>query len=314
MLASRGAIAIAPDNRGGGEHAGGTMKRRQRQTISLLIAAVAVLVASAMATAQTQTVAMITDLSGKAAAQGNKQELSILAEIESGARISLESGARLVAIYLRSGEEYAFAGPAQIQFQPAEPYILSGAKPQKRASPLAKGGKDVTIKPVGVTQAGFVMRSGRTTARIKLLSPSGTTTFETSPEFRWVEIEPGLKYRFELTDETGKSLYEADVSGASLRLPDSLRLRDGAGYTWELTTRLSDGRRYVGASDFSVASADLRAQAEALRPAAAAPVSARVAFAAWLDQMELKDEARKYWKTLAAERPDDARLRMLAGE
>jgi hypothetical protein len=56
----------------------------------------------------------------------------------------------------------------------------------------------------------------------------------------------------------------------------------------------------------------LRAQAEVLRPAAAAPLSTRVAYAAWLDQMELKDEARKYWKAAAAERPDDPRLKSLA--
>jgi len=35
---------------------------------------------------------------------------------------------------------------------------------------------------------------------------------------------------------------------------------------------------------------------------------------AWLEDMELRDEARKYWKTLAAERPDDAKLKSLAGE
>jgi len=30
--------------------------------------------------------------------------------------------------------------------------------------------------------------------------------------------------------------------------------------------------------------------------------------------MELNDEARKYWRALAAERPDDARLKSLAAE
>jgi hypothetical protein len=43
-------------------------------------------------------------------------------------------------------------------------------------------------------------------------------------------------------------------------------------------------------------------------------VSERVAYAAWLEQMELKDEARRYWRALSAERPDDARLKALAAE
>ena len=59
-------------------------------------------------------------------------------------------------------------------------------------------------------------------------------------------------------------------------------------------------------------SPNLRARIEAARPAPSAPVSERVAFAAWLEQMELRDEARRYWQSLAAERPDSARLKALA--
>ena len=54
-------------------------------------------------------------------------------------------------------------------------------------------------------------------------------------------------------------------------------------------------------------------QPDAVRPAAGAPLSERVAFAVWLEQVGLKDEAARYWKALAAERPDSARLRALAG-
>jgi hypothetical protein len=39
-----------------------------------------------------------------------------------------------------------------------------------------------------------------------------------------------------------------------------------------------------------------------------------VAYAAWLEQVELRDEARKYWKVLSTERPEDKKLRELAGE
>jgi hypothetical protein len=42
--------------------------------------------------------------------------------------------------------------------------------------------------------------------------------------------------------------------------------------------------------------------------------SDRVAYAAWLEQVELKDEARGVWRALAAERPQDTRLEALARE
>jgi hypothetical protein len=259
--------------------------------------------------ASAQSVAMATDVAGQVTSGG--KAVGILGEIAADARVELAAGARLVAVYLQAGDEYAFTGPAQVQFRSPEPQVLSGAKPQKRASPLGKG---VVVKPVNVAQGAFVMRSGRQAARIKLLTLSGTRSLSASPEFRWEEIEPGVQYRFELTDETGKSLLETTVQGGTFNLPATVQLREGTNYMWELGARLGDGRRYVSTGDFSVAAADLRARAESMRPPSGAPVSQRVAYAAWLEDMELRDEARKYWKALAAERPDDTKLKELAAE
>lgn len=60
-------------------------------------------------------------------------------------------------------------------------------------------------------------------------------------------------------------------------------------------------------------SPEQRARIEAARPPADAPFSKRVAFAAWLQQLGLKDEARVYWKALAEERPDSRQLKKLSG-
>lgn len=282
---------------------------RDWRTVAAAVGFMALLAAAA-APAAAQNVAMITDISGRVTGQ---VPVTILAEIRADTRMQLEAGGRLVVIYLASGDEYTFTGPAQIQFRATEPQVVSGAKPLKKSNPLGKG-SNVTIRPVSVAQAAFVMRSGRPTARIKLLTLSGTKTLEMAPEFRWQEVEPGTKYRFDLTDDTGKSLYDAEVAGASLKLPASLQLREGMSYTWEVSTRSPDGRRYVSAGDFSIATQELRAEAESLRPAAGAPVSERVTYAAWLEQEQLKDEARKYWRALAAERPEDERLKALAAE
>jgi hypothetical protein len=261
-------------------------------------------------TARAQSVAIVTDVSGKVVAQ---EPVTILSEIAADARLKLEPGSRLVVIYVKSGDEYTLTGPAQVLFRAGGPEVAGGAKAQRKASPLGKE-SGVTIRPLAVAQGAFVMRSGRPTARIKLLTLSGTKTLDAAPEFRWQEVEPGAKYRFELTDDTGKSLYEGEVAGAAFKLPAAVRLREGVSYTWELSTRLGDGRRYVSAGDFSVADAGVRARARTLRPATGAPVSERVAYAAWLEQMELRDEARRYWKLLTAERPEDTRLKALAAE
>lgn len=260
-----------------------------------------------------EAIALVTDVTGKAAIQG-RGAISILSEIEPDARVQLDASAKLVAIYLKSGEEYILTGPAEIRFQADGPQVLSGVKPQRRKSALLKGGQDVTIRLGNVTQAGFVMRGGRATGRIKLLSLSGTKTLAAAPEFRWQEIEPGISYRFELIDNTGKLLFNTKAVSGSLTLPASVRLREGIVYTWEVSTRLADGRRYVGTADFTLAPPALKDRVEALRPAATSTVSERVTFAAWLEQMELRDEARKYWRALAQERPEDGRLKMLSAE
>ena len=281
-----------------------------------MLCCVAVLPLLAAAPALGQGVALVTDVSGKAVQEGapGRGQISILSEIASGARLQLEESARLTAVYFKSGDEYTFAGAAQIQFGASEPQVLSGARPQKRTVSIGKGGKDVAIKLGGVAQAGFVMRGSRTTGRIRLLALAGTKTLESSPEFRWQESAPGTRYHFRLIGDAGKVLHETEVEGTTLRLPAAVKLREGVSYAWELSAQLNDGRRYVIPGDFSLAPKELRIQVETLRPAEGAPVAERVLFAVWLERVELKDEARKYWQALAAERPDDAGLRALAGE
>ena len=263
-------------------------------------------------TARGEPVAMVTDLAGKATIQG--RAVTILSEIAIDTRLQVEAGGKLVVIYLKSGDEYTFSGPAQIQLRAAEPQVLSGAAPQKRPSSLGKGGKDVNIKPLGVAQAGFVMRSSRASGRIRMLTLTGTKTLESAPEFRWQQTSSITRYGFRLNDDMGKPLLEAEVEGTTYRLPASVQLNEGVAYTWELSAQFPDGRRYSSTGDFALATAELRARVEALRPASGAPVAERVLFAAWLEQEQLKDEAKKHWKGLLAERPDDAALQALASE
>ena len=266
-------------------------------------------------TADAAGVAMVTDLQGKATLSTGSRPgpVSILAEMDSGAKVDLAAGATLVALYLDSGDEYVFKGPATIEFRPGEPGVPTGAKPEKRGLQLGKEGKQVRIKPVGMTQGAIVMRGIRPDARIQLVSLNRTRTLDVQPTFQWREIQPGLKYAFEVRDETGRVLFETEVAGTSFQLPAAVPLAAGAPYTWEISTRLPDNRKYSSSAEFAVATAEARAEAEALRPVATSPLSTRIAYAAWLDQMELKDEARKYWQAAAAERPEDTRLKALTG-
>lgn len=208
-------------------------------------------------------VAMVTDLQGKAtmAADGRAREVTILAELNAGAQVQLAAGATLTALYLDAGDEYVFKGPASIVFKAAQPDVTSGAKPEKRGASLGKAGSGVRIKPVGIAQGAMVMRGFRTGARIQLLNLHKTQILETQPEFRWQELQPGVKYQIEITDDTGRAVHEAQVETTSFKWPASVLLKEGASYTWEVSARLPDGRKYSSSADFAVASAALRTQA-----------------------------------------------------
>lgn len=267
------------------------------------------------ADARMEAVAMITDVQGKATigAAGDTRDLTILTQVANESQIDLEQAARLVAVWLRGGEEYAFVGPAVIRFTSSGPRMLSGAQPTRRPSAL-ENGKGIRIRPASVTQAAVVMRGLGKSFRIRLLTLAGTRTLDPLPEFRWQPI-PGMRqYRFELADVTGRALLELDVSSDSYRLPAAIKLEEGTTYTWEVSTRLPDGRKYASSGDFSIMPAAQREEVEVVRPRADASLAERVAFAVWLEQQELRDEARKYWKDAAVERPQDAQLRQLAGE
>lgn len=292
------------------------MKAKSDFRTTLAAALLAGAIGSLSALAHGAGVAMVTDLQGNATTSidGQSRNVGILAELDADARIKLAAGATLVVLYLDAGDEYAFKGPATIDFKAGAPETMSGAPPERRGPALGKDVRDVRIKPVGVRQGAMVMRAIRPETRIRLLSPNNTRTLETRPVFSWVPLDPGLKYAFELTDDTGHSMIETQVEATSFALPADVQIVEGALYSWRVSTRLPNGRKYSSTSEFAVAATDLRTKARALRPAASAPLSRRIVYAAWLDQMELKDEARKYWQAAAAERPGDAQLKALAEE
>ena len=90
-------------------------------------------IATVSQAAQATGVAMVTDLQGKATVSsgGRTRDLTILAELEAAAKVQLDAGATLVALYLDDGDEYLFQGPSTIEFKPRAPDVQSGAKPEE---------------------------------------------------------------------------------------------------------------------------------------------------------------------------------------
>jgi hypothetical protein len=228
--------------------------------------------------------------------------LSILTELRDGARVRLDPGARLVALYVGSGEQYDAAGPGDVEFRAARPEATGGA------SVVRRPGRDIRLRTTGLAQGGLIVRS----AGLRLLTPVASTVLEPSPEFVWQDLRSGVRYRFVLAEEGGATVLEAETEARSLRLPSGRALRSGARYRWEISVPVEGGQSQTVTATFRMASPELRAQAAAMRPGGASSVAERVAYALWLEQNGLQDEARRWWRELSAARPEDSGLRARA--
>lgn len=257
-----------------------------------------------------QAVALVTDLLGKATltANGGVLQAAILSDIQTDSQAQVDANATLVVLYLKDGSEYQIKGPAQVIFRGERPEVTNGVPAVLRAAPA---GLQMRIKATGVSQAAIVMRS-LGSVRIRLLAGNSTLVREPQPELRWAPPLPELRYRVNITDDSGRTVHESEVDGTHITVPPAARLEPGRSYTWDVSARSADGRKFSGRGEFGIVSSEVNDQAAAAYLQAGNSVSAQVALALWLDQQALRDEARGLWRKLALQRPSELQLRKLA--
>jgi hypothetical protein len=267
----------------------------------LICAGVASLLpAESNADANTGVVAIVTEASGAAELRSEKSAVkaALLTELDSGGRVELQAGAKLVVLYLASGGQYELTGPALVDFGDDAPASISGAAPLELRSMTGRDGTPIRIRPAALTQPGIPARKALGKP-VPALSMASTTTLERLPVFRWKAVERGLEYKFVLKDRGGSTLFSQTVKSDSLELPEQAALQDGESYMWSIGTRSGMGQNYLSEYSFKAADEAIRAAVENYRPAEGAPVAERVAFAFWLDQMELRDAGTVQWKSIA---------------
>jgi hypothetical protein len=254
-------------------------------------------------------VAMVTELRGGAHANG--APVALLAEFPEGAEFGLADGAGVTVVYLSSGREFAFTGPASIAIGPDKADALSGA-PARTRSFLASGENDVRIAPAKTAQAAVVMRaSGLAGADIGLISPIGNI-LQIHPDFTWEAAGGNASYRLSVLDQNGTEYFSIVTYQTKIHLPDEIELPIGARLTWELEANLG-ARTLFAAADFEVLDGAWRRAVERAKPDSGADFSNRVFYARLLESAGLLEDAAAAWRALHEERPDDPVLRAAAG-
>ena len=283
-----------------------TMQRWNNVHLAIFLCS-AVFCTIAFAGSDQNMVAMVTDMKGSIS--GSK--IGILDTLPSESRLKLSRGNSVTLVYLTSGKEYTIQGPAIVIIKDEKPILHSGSVIREHQL-LGKQNK-IRLKPIGLSYAMVTMRaSGQ--VQLELLSLNGSKSLTTNLVFRWQTnpVRPGLEYRFELADIDDNKIIDTTVNTTTFSLPENITLKANAAYIWKITMNIS-GRKISKDAEFSTLDLNQSALVERLAPANGAPFSERVVYATLLRQLNLDDEAREYWKTLARERPDNSKLHKMAG-
>jgi hypothetical protein len=250
--------------------------------------------------------ALVTDLQGGAARSGT-QTLAILAELAAAAPLELAAGTRLTLVHFAGARQFDLEGPGVFRLTAAGVEATAGGRVTARA-PLSAAFDKVRLRPAQVVQASITMRGGAGQQVLKLATPVGTWVLDARPDFRWQTIAGVARYRFQLTDDTGRLLHDVEIAGDVAVLPASLALKAGQIYGWQVSAAMPDGKVAEGWAEFGILDDERRARIAAAQPDSAAPVADRILFAVLLEDNGLREAARALWAQLLRERPADPQL------
>ncbi len=253
-----------------------------------------------------EPVAMFNDITGSVKLNGNSEAPEILSELSPGDVVVLSGQSTIDVIYYASSKRYSVTGPAQLNIAADTLKPIDGNTPVQHKSTFDSALQPVNVATAGLAQGAMVMRGINKSPR--LLSLVGTHTLERNPTFTWQPFKDRHDYHLQLTDATGLTLLDTDVTGATYTVPDSITFKENEQYYWYLSTRIR-GKKYTSHGDFIVADEKLRAEAKRHRPAADAGVGDLVVYGRYLELLNLQDEANRVWNQVAQKRPDSANIK-----
>lgn len=254
-----------------------------------------------------EPVAMVTDASGGvfAVSGGKNKKIPLLAYLEPGTVIQLDAHARLSITLFAKPVEYRFTGPAKLTVEEGRILAHEGkAEAQPVSLEKTSAAKKFTVaQRESVAQAAYEMRAVR--PGLRLGDPVDTRLTGDGLVFSWDGPRPAEGYRLSVYDGRKQPLHQETLTANSWTPPAGL-LQAGDAYEWEVSATLDNGEMLTARGSFSVAGSAEAAAVRAQRPQAGASFSDRVLYAVFLEEKGFRYDARRIWRELARERPDDA--------
>lgn len=254
-----------------------------------------------------EPVAMVTDVGGGVfvVSDGKNKKVPLLAYLEPGAVIQLDARAHVSITLFAKPVEYRFTGPTKLTVEAGRIFAHEGKTDAHPVSleKTSAARRFTVAQRESVAQAAYEMRAVR--PGLRLGDPVDTRLLGDDPVFSWDGPRPLDGYRLSLYGNGGKLLHQASVTDNSWAPPAGL-LKAGDTYTWEVGASLGSGEVLTARGSFSVARSAEAGTVRAQGPQAGASFSERVLYAVFLEGKGFRYDARRIWKALADERPDDA--------
>lgn len=252
-------------------------------------------------------VAMVADVGGDACVGDGSRPVALTQEVHAGVPLKLSPGATLTLLLYGTGETLRLAGPGTFTLQASG--TLSGPKTGIHRTQGAGLNLKEALKPGGLAQASLVMRGP---LDIDLEEPSQPVVRTARPAFRWVPVKGARSYVFTLRRAQGPVLITTSTPATRIDLPESIRLRSGVTYQWEVRTTLPGTHTLRSTGDLAVLDQARARKLNRLRAEARQSFAWHVIYASTLQIEGLLAEAKAEWRQLAAERPDDPVLQAYA--
>ena len=237
---------------------------------------------------QAQPVAVIARAEGRATmatAEHRTAPAHGLEWLNAGTILETSPGARLVLAFA-NGRRYELGPGARVTITAEGPVGVSGGvRELEKLPPMPK-------MPVINVVSGAAAMGGmrvRPLDSVRLLFPR--SRLSTLPEHTVLRFtgEDGARYKVEVTDRAGKSLYEAEAAAGAVNVPAGA-LRPGQFYVWSVRRV---GGEVLGQTTFSTASEETIARRAEFRAAVTdADEDSLVLLAAMDAQLGLFDEAQ----------------------
>jgi hypothetical protein len=258
-----------------------------------------------------EAVAVVTSVTGSVTLTvqpDKKSSVHLFDWLPVGSVIESAAGSDLTLVFA-DGRRYEIGEKSRVTLAPAGPKSSAGTlRPLEAVPPMPRLVAISTVR-AGARSGAIRVRSG-SDLHFRNLYPNGeSVAIPESTVLRFAPIEGASRYRVELEDETGKTVFDAETPLSAVTVPVGI-LRPGSRYYWKVRTIERSGPSVRGESDFTtLGEEDIRRRAAVSAVLMKKGDTESLALMAEIDhRLGLLMEAREGFQAALAKAPEDAAL------